>query len=224
MTGPPAPGERRASRRPPARPAGRAARRTLTETGGDRAQHLVIAALWAVVLGRFRDYMQLRKDTDMPLDTSELSRAYAEFDGVARSGDFGPPSPGEWDAEHTLAHVVSGDASIASAVLAVVAGQRPVYDNRVNQDESNLQWIIKQAGGLAGLADLVRRNGELLCLAAAQLSDEQLNQLLPVLIVSDDEVVVDEPRPLRSLIEGIGRAHLPMHGQQLRSLKLSDPT
>jgi hypothetical protein len=119
--------------------------------------------LWAVALGRFRDYMQLRKDTDMPLDTSELSRAYAKFDGVARGGDFGPPPPGEWDAEHTLAHVVSGDASIASAVLAVVAGQRPVYDNRVNQDESNLQWIIKQAGGLAGLADLVCRNGELLC-------------------------------------------------------------
>jgi hypothetical protein len=221
MTGPPAPGERRVSRRPPARSAGRAARRTLTaETGDDQAQRMVIAALWAVALGRFRDYMQLRKDTDMPLDTSELSRAYAEFDSVARSGGFGPPPPGGWDAEHTLAHVVSGDASIASAVLAVVAGQRPVFDNRVNQDESNLQWIIKQAGGLAGLADLVRRNGELLCLAAAQLSDEQLNQLLPVLIVSDDEVVVDEPRPLCSLIEGIGRAHLPMHAQQLRSLQL----
>jgi hypothetical protein len=68
------------------------------------------------------------------------------------------------------------------------------------------------------------RNGELLCLAAAQLSDEQLDRQLPVLIVSDDEVVVDEPRPLRSLIETIGRAHLPMHAKQLRDLKLSDPT
>ncbi len=181
---------------------------------------MTIAVLWAVALDRFRDHIQLRKDTKMPLDTSELSRAYAEFDGLARDGRFGPPAPGEWDAEHTLAHVVSADASIASTVLAVVAGQRPVYDNRVNQDESNLQWVIRQAGGLAGLTDLVRRNGELLCLAAAQLSDEQLDLRLPVLIVSDDEVVVDEPRPLRGLIESIGRAHLPMHAQQLRSLQL----
>jgi hypothetical protein len=182
---------------------------------------MVIAALWAVALGRFREYMQ-RKDTDMVLDTSALSRAYAEFDDVARSGGFGPPPAGEWDAEHTVAHVASGDASIASAVLAVVAGQRPSFDNRVNQDESNLRWIIKQAGGLAGLADLVRRNGELLCLAVAQLSDEQLDRQLPVLIVSGDEIVVDEPKPLRSLIETIGRAHLPMHAQQLRDLKRSE--
>jgi hypothetical protein len=143
MTRPPAPGERRAHRRPPAGRA-RAARRTLTaESHDDRAQRLTIAALWAVALGRFCKYMQARKETEMPLDTSELSRAYAEFDGVARSGGFGPPPPGEWDAEHTLAHVVSGDASIASAVRAVVAGQRPSFDNRVNQDESNLQWIIR---------------------------------------------------------------------------------
>ena len=184
----------------------------------------LVGRMWAAALGRFRDYMQLRKDTDMALDTSELSRAYAEFDGVARGGGFGPPPPGEWDAEHTLAHVASGDASIASAVLAVVAGQRPSFDNRVNQDESNLQGVIRQAGGLAGLIDLVRRNGELLCLAAAQLSDEQLDRRLPVLIVSNDEIVVDEPRPLRGLIETIGQAHLPMHAQQLRDLKLSDPT
>jgi hypothetical protein len=219
MTRPPAPGER--CPRPRARAARRVSRRTLTAgRGDDRAQLLVIAALWAVALGRFRNYTQLRKDTEMPLDTAELSRAYADFDGLARGGGFGPPAPGEWDAEHTLAHVVSADASIISTVLAVVAGQRPVYDNRVNQDESNLQWVIKQAGGLAGLTDQVRRNGELLCLAAAQLSDEQLNQSLPVLIVSDDEVVVDEPAPLRSLIEGIGRAHLPMHAQQLRGLQV----
>jgi hypothetical protein len=184
----------------------------------------LVGRMWAAALGRFRDYMQPRKDTDMALDTSELSRAYAEFDGVARGGGFGPPPPGEWDAEHTLAHVASGDASIASAVLAVVAGRRPSFDNRVSQDESNLQGVIRQAGGLAGLIDLVRRNGELLCLAAAQLSDEQLDRRLPVLIVSNDEIVVDEPRPLRGLIETIGRAHLPMHAQQLRDLKLCDPT
>jgi len=185
------------------------------------AQRARAGRLWAVALDRFREHVQARKDTDMPLDTSGLRRAYAELDGVARGGGFGPPPPGEWDAEHTLAHIASADAAIASATLGVVAGQRPAYDNRVNQDESNLQWIIRQAGGLPGLIDLVRRNGELLCSAAAQLSEEQLNLQLPVLIVSGDEIVVDEPRPLRALIEGIGRAHLPMHTQQLQSLKQS---
>jgi hypothetical protein len=45
------------------------------------------------------------------------------------------------------------------------------------------------------LTDLVRRNGDLLCSAAAQLSDEQLDRRLPVLIVSDDEAVVDDRHP-----------------------------
>jgi hypothetical protein len=194
----------------------------------DHAQRARIAFLWALALGRFRQYAQAMRGTDMfdqelasksALDTTVLRRAYAELDGVARGGGFGPPPPGEWDAEHMLAHIASADAAAASAALAIAAGLRPSYDNRVNIDESNLQRIIRETGGLPGLADLVRRNGELLCSIAAQLSDEQLDVRLPVLIVSGDQVVVDEPRPLRALIEGIGHAHLPMHAEHLRSLK-----
>jgi hypothetical protein len=154
------------------------------------------------------------------LDITQLRRAYAELDGVARGGGFGPPPPGEWDAEHMLAHIASADAAAAAAALAIAAGLRPSYDNRVNIDESNLRHIIREAGGLPGLADLVRRNGALLCSIAAQLSSEQLDVRLPVLTVSGDRVLVDEPRPLRSLIEGIGRNHLPAHVQQLRGLRL----
>ncbi len=155
------------------------------------------------------------------LDTAGLRRAYADLDGVARGGGFGPPPPGEWDAEHTLAHIASADAGIASAALAIASGLRPTYDNRVSIDESNLQRIIRQAGGLPELTDLVRRNGELLCSAAGQLSADELNLRLPVLIVSGDEVVVDELWPLRVLIEGIGQAHLPLHAEQLRGLQHS---
>jgi hypothetical protein len=187
-----------------------------------------IAFLWALALDRFRDYVQAMRGTDMfdqepatqrALDTTGLRRAYTELDGVARGGGFGPPPPGEWDAEHVLAHIASADAAAAAAALAIAAGLRPSYDNRVNIDESNLQRIIREAGGLPGLADMVRRNGELLCSIAAQLSAGQLDVRLPVLIVSGDQVVVDEPRPLRALIEGIGQAHLPMHAEHLRSLK-----
>ena len=158
------------------------------------------------------------------LDTAGLRRAYADLDGVARGGAFGPPPPGEWDAEHTLAHIASADAGIASAALAIASGLRPTYDNRVSIDESNLQRIIRQAGGLPQLTDLVRRNGELLCSAAGQLSIDELNLRLPVLIVSGDEVVVDELWPLRVLIEGIGQAHLPLHAEQLRGLQHSPAT
>jgi hypothetical protein len=154
------------------------------------------------------------------LDITGLRRAYTELDSVACDGGFGPPPPSEWDAEHMLAHIASTDAGIASAALAIAAGQRPTYDNRVSLDESNLQRIIRQAGGVPELTDLVRRSGALLCSIAGQLSGEQLDVRLPVLIVSGDQVLVDEPRPLRALIEGIGRNHLPMHAQQLRGLQL----
>jgi hypothetical protein len=195
----------------------------------DHAQRATIAFLWALALERFRGYVDAKRGTDMTdqssgeraLDTASLRRAYADLDGVARSGGFRPPLPGEWDAEHTLAHIASADASIAAAALAIAAGQRPTYDNRVSLDESNLQRIIRQAGSLPELTDLVRRNGELLCSAAGQLSGDELNLRLPVLIVSGDEVVVDELWPLRVLIEGIGQAHLPLHADQLRGLKHS---
>jgi hypothetical protein len=198
----------------------------------DDAQRARMAFLWALALDRFRQCVQAVRGTDMfdqelasrsALDTTVLRRAYAELDGVARGGGFSPPPPGEWDAEHMLAHIASADAAAASAALAVAAGLRPSYDNRVNIDESNLQRIIRETGGLPGLRDLVRRNGELLCSIAALLSDEQLDVRLPVLIVSGDQVVVDEPRPLRALIEAIGHAHLPMHVQQLRSLRQQRP-
>jgi hypothetical protein len=187
-----------------------------------------IAVLWALALDRFRDYMQAIRCRDMldqepaTLDITELRRAYTELDGVARGGCFGPPPPGEWDAEHMLAHIASTDAAIAAAALAIAAGSRPAYDNRVNIDESNLQRIISQTGGLPQLADLVRRHGALLCSIAGQLSGEQLDVQLPVLIVSGDEVLVDEPRPLRALLQGIGRNHLPAHARQLRGLLLGD--
>ena len=45
---------------------------------------------------------------------------------------------------------------------------------------------------------------------------------MPVLIVSNDELVVDEPWPLRSLVEGIGQIHLPRHTEQLRALGAGD--
>src|SRR5262249_53415254 len=155
MTSPP-PDDRRARlpavRRPAAprpggpRPGPAAVRRTVrasarrdVRSGAGRpgaSQRARIAALWALALDRFRDYVQARRGSDMPdqepagpgLDVTALRRAYAELDGIVRGGGFGPPPPGEWDAEHMLAHIASTDAGAASAALAIAAGLRPSYD------------------------------------------------------------------------------------------------
>ncbi len=153
------------------------------------------------------------------LDTAGLRAAYAELDEVAR-GRAGPPPAGEWDRKHILAHLVSADLAIASVALAVASGQRPVYDNRVNLDEWNLRRIIEQAGG--HLADRVRAVGDLLCSIAGTLGREELDTTVPVLIVSNDELIVDEPWPLRTLVEGVGQVHLPRHAEQLRELRDDD--
>src|SRR6516165_3091200 len=108
------------------------------------------------------------------MDVCALHQAHEDFLEVAKAGGFGPPPPGEWDAERLLAHVAAADAAIASVALAVAAGQRPAYDNRPSLDEWNLRRIVAEAGGgaRAGPADPAgAREGRLLCEVAAALSE-----------------------------------------------------
>jgi hypothetical protein len=153
------------------------------------------------------------------MDVTSMRKSLGEFLAVAEGGGFGPPPAGEWDAERMLAHVASGLASGAAAALAIASGQRLVYDNRLSLDEWNLQRIVAEAGGLAGLTGLVRRYGELLCEVAAGLTGSELGVSLHVLIVSKDQLLVDEPRPLGSLLAGLFENHLPRHADQLRGLR-----
>jgi hypothetical protein len=148
-----------------------------------------------------------------------MRKSVGEFLAVADDGGFGQPPAGEWDAERILAHAASALASGTAAALAIASGQRPVYDNRVSLDEWNLQRIVAEAGGLAGLIDLVRRYGELLCQVAGGLGQRELDVGLHVLIVSRDQLLVDEPRPLGSLLSGLCETHLPPHADQLRGLR-----
>ena len=153
------------------------------------------------------------------MDVRALRQAHEDFLEVAKAGGFGPPPPGEWDAERLLAHVAAADAAIASVALAVAAGQRPAYDNRPSLDEWNLRRIVAEAGGLDGLIELVRERGRLLCEVAAALSESAGTVRINVLIISNDELVVDEPWPLADLIAGAGTIHLPRHGRQLAGLR-----
>lgn len=153
------------------------------------------------------------------MDTTGLRKAYADFLSVAKAGGFGPPPPDEWDAARLLAHIYTGHAQIASTALAAAAGMRPAYDNRPSLDEWNLRRVVDSAGDLAGLVELVRRGGELYCAVAEQLTEQDLDVRVPVLIISNNEVIVDEPFPLRWLVPGVRTVHLPRHADQLRSLR-----
>ena len=153
------------------------------------------------------------------MDVTGMRTSLGEFLAVAEAGGFGPPPAGEWDAERMLAHVASALASGAAAGLAIASGQRVAYDNRISLDEWNLQRIVAEAGGLAGVVGLVRRYGELLCEVAAGLTEGELDVSLPVLIVSRDQLLVDTPRPIGSLLAGLCENHLPRHADQLRALR-----
>jgi hypothetical protein len=158
----------------------------------------------------------------MPVDTGRLRLAHEEFLALAEAGGFGPPPPGEWNAGQLLTHLAATDASIASVALAVAGGMRPAYDNRPSLDDWNLRRIADAAGGGPGLAQLLRGHGEILCAVAARLSEADLAVQVPVLIISNNQVVVDQPQTLGWLIGGVADIHLPLHAIQLRSLRPPD--
>jgi hypothetical protein len=89
----------------------------------------------------------------------------------------------------------------------------------------NLARIIADAGdlaglaGLAGLADLVEQRGEILTMVAKAMSPADCAVLVPVLIVSGEQLVVDEPWSLADLVTGVGIFHLPRHAEQLAALR-----
>lgn len=152
------------------------------------------------------------------MDSTVVRQAYADFLAVAEAGGFGPPPPGEWDEARLLAHIYTTHAQITAVAVGVVAGTRPTYDNRSSLDEWNLRRVIDQAGDLPGLINLVRWGGELHCTVVDHLTDAHAAVQVPVLIISNDEVVVDEPWTMGQLALGIGMIHLPRHTDQLRSL------
>ena len=152
------------------------------------------------------------------MDTTGLRAAYKTFLAVVRTKRFSAPPPPEWTAAQLLAHIIVGDTAITAVALAVAAGERPSYDNRPSLDRWNLARICAAAGDLAALIDLVEQRGQLLCRVAEQLTDAEADVAVPTLIISNDEVMLDSPLPLRGLIDGLGQMHLPRHAEQLAAL------
>lgn len=158
------------------------------------------------------------------MDNTSLRDAYrALLDAaatVADSGDTSPvPPAGEWNADQILAHVAIVTGATIAAVSAVASGTNTTYDNRMAQDSWTIERVIALTGGNAGLRDRIRLLGDALCaLGGPMLSEAELDTLVPALLLSNGEVLVDQPMPLRELITGLTEVELPNHAAQLLAL------
>jgi hypothetical protein len=157
------------------------------------------------------------------MDTTPLQDAYRALlkaaATVADSGDKSPiPPAGEWNADQILAHVAIVNAVTITAVSCVASGANTTYDNRMALDIWTIDRVISHAGGNAGLHDRIAAQGDALSALGAMLSEAELDTLLPTLLLSNGEVLVDQPVPLRDLITGLAEVELPGHTKQILAL------
>ncbi|NEC09481.1 hypothetical protein [Streptomyces sp. SID7909] len=157
------------------------------------------------------------------MDTTALRTAYDKLLEAAALPGLGDAGDGGWNADEILAHVLSVDASIAAVALAVVAGSRPAFDNRVSLDTWNLGRIIREHAGRADPIDHVRSQAGVLCDIADRLGEEAASVLVPTLLLSHDAVVLDRPMSLASLVDGLAEDHVPVHTRQLLDLRAAAP-
>lgn len=158
------------------------------------------------------------------MDTTPLRDAYAALlDAAATVADSGDPNPvppaGEWNADQILGHVALINAATITAASSVAAGAKATYDNRTALDTWTIERVIALAGGNAALRHRIRVQGDALCaLGGPALSEAELDTLVPTLLLSQDELLVDRPIPLRDLLTGLAEVELPGHTKQLLAL------
>ncbi|MGA2123002.1 MAG: hypothetical protein ABSG58_01095 [Acidimicrobiales bacterium] len=146
-----------------------------------------------------------------------LYEAYGPFVALLRDGQFLPPEDG-WSAELIGAHFARATDHIATVVTEVIAGQVPTFDNRDDVAEDELRDYIESRGGVGALADTLDSSARQLADAAAALNDAQRDVLIPVKLVDNGVVVVDQPIPLGALLATHANLHLSGHFEQLQAL------
>lgn len=157
------------------------------------------------------------------MDTTHLNDAYATLIDAAtqlaqRAEDTLPPPDGGWNADRVLAHIALVDAATLATAATIAAGANAAYDNRLSLDTWTAHRVHARAGGNAGLQERIRSQGQALCALAAALSDAELDTPIAALLLSDDEVLVDQTVPLRAILTGLAEDHLPRHAAQLLAL------
>src|SRR5215218_9402665 len=156
------------------------------------------------------------------MDTSELEAAYRSVLDLAARGP-GPASPGAgdgdaWGPDEVLAHLVLNDRLLARAVRSVMDGTAQPYDNLDAIDVAELRVLTRDLGDTAALIGGLEASSRELMDLAGRLDEAQAATPVPVRILDGDQLMVDNPLPLRSLLNIQARRHLPMHQAQLSEL------
>ena len=163
------------------------------------------------------------------MDTSELEAAYRSVLDLAARG-AGPGAPGAgpqaagagdgaaWGPDDVLAHLVLNDRLLARAVRSVLDGTAQPYDNLDAIDVSGLRALTEDLGDTAALIGGLEASSRELMDLAGRLDEDQEATPVPVRILDGDQLVVDNPLPVRSLLNIQARRHLPIHEEQLREL------
>ena len=160
------------------------------------------------------------------MDSTPLRTAYDTLldaaEHVAARDTHKAVPPEEWDAEQQLAHLIAVDAGILSVVSTIAAGAHASFDNRLSLDTHNLARISQRVGDRTQMIKRVRAQGHALCEVVEHLSDDELSQPIPTLLMSAGVLLVDQPLSLRDLLDGLTTDHLPRHTQQLLALMPTD--
>jgi hypothetical protein len=163
------------------------------------------------------------------MDTSELEAAYRSVLDLAARGAGGGRAPGAgggpgaddgeaWGPDDVLAHLILNDRLLARAVRSVLDGAAQPYDNLDAIEPAELRALTRDLGDTAGLTGELEASSRELAELAGQLDEAQGATPVPVRILDGDQLRVDNPLPVRSLLNIQARRHLPIHEAQLREL------
>ena len=153
-----------------------------------------------------------------PIQPDDLEKAYVPIVRELRDGDF-DPAPRGWSAQHIAAHLALNNDFLTAAARDVLAGLAASYTNETAVDIDQLDAYASKFALLGDLADDVARSATDLAAAFADLTSQDPDTQLPIVIHHDGRIVRDGPGSLVELIEGNATYHLSMHLDQLLALR-----
>ncbi|NBE81626.1 hypothetical protein [Micromonospora rubida] len=153
------------------------------------------------------------------METGRLRRAYDEVLAEVDAGGFEPPGGGELSAEQIVAHLAANDELMSEATEAVLAGSPFAYYDLETMHRPQLDALVAEWGGLAGLAIMLRGTSQKLCVLVDRLGPAAAQTLVETRLHEDVDLRVDEALPWGRSLDLHTRVHLPKHLAQLRALR-----
>ncbi|MGW0506989.1 hypothetical protein [Micromonospora sp. NPDC003241] len=152
------------------------------------------------------------------MEVDGLRQAYDALLAEVGAGGFGPPPTGGYRAEQIVAHLVTSDELMSEATEAVLAGSPYAFYELDEIHRPELDALVAEAGGLAGLADRLRRSSDRLVALVARLG-AGADTPVETHLREGFDLVVDEPLPWGRVIDLHTRVHLPRHLTELQALR-----